>query len=95
MKVPRKTRKQKVDEVSQELINEMFRIAGHNVTFDDVKGRTDDWYTQWTITQQQNEEWKKFGVDLIRTKLKLPKKIAELEMAHFSLAYGLKFSEWY
>jgi hypothetical protein len=22
-------------------------------------------------------------------------KIAELEMAHFSLAYGLKFSEWY
>jgi ABC-type multidrug transport system ATPase subunit len=36
----------------------MFEIAGHSTTFEDIKGRTDNWYQQWTMTEEQNKEWR-------------------------------------
>ncbi len=39
----------------------MFEIAGHQVTYDDVKDRKDDWFQQWTMTVEQNEEWQEWG----------------------------------
>jgi hypothetical protein len=72
----------------------MFIIAGHEVTFDDVKDRKDDWYMQWTMTVQQNEEWKQWGVDYLRKNLKVNKALAEKEMMWVSLQWGLKFSNW-
>ncbi len=43
-------------------INKMFEIAGHDVTYNDIKGRQDNWYAQWTMTMDQSEEWRKWGV---------------------------------
>ena len=40
-----------------DIINKMFEIAGHEVTFDDVKGRKDEWYKEWTMTIEQSDEW--------------------------------------
>jgi hypothetical protein len=74
-----------------DLINEMFKIAGHDVKYDDIKSREDDWYAQWTMTEEQYCEWKKFGVNYLRKSLKLSKESAEKEMAWFGLMYGLKF----
>ncbi len=64
---------------SQDLVNKMFEIAGHSVTYDDIKGRQDNWYQQWEMTLAENEEWKRWGVDHLRKSLKIPKYKAEKE----------------
>jgi len=74
-----------------DLINQMFIIAGHEVTYDDIKDRKDDWYTQWTMSPEQSDEWVNWGVAYLRKNLKMNKKLAETEMAWVSLMWGLKF----
>lgn len=78
----------------EDAINKMFEIAGHDVTFDDVKDRTDDWYTQWTMTEAQNNEWKEWGVAEIRKRFRYNKQWAEKEMSMITLMWGLKFSDF-
>ena len=72
----------------------MFEIAGHEVTYDDVVGRKDAWYTDWTMTEAQNDEWKQWGIKYLKTRLKMNKYFAEREMAMVSLMWGLKFSDF-
>ena len=74
-----------------DLINQMFIIAGHEVTYDDIKDRKDDWYTQWTMSPEQSDEWVNWGVAYLKKNLKMNKKVAETEMAWVSLMWGLKF----
>ena len=83
----------KEEKVLVGLINEMFRIAGHDVKFEDIKDREDAWYTDWTMTVKQYEQWKKWGVEYIRKTLKKRKLAAEKTMSWFALNYGLKFSD--
>ncbi len=90
----RLTREQKREKAVVDLINQMFIIAGHEVTFDDVKGRKDDWYTQWTMTTAQAEEWKQWGVTYLRKELKMTKKLAEKEMMWVNVQWGLKYSDF-
>lgn len=87
-------RADKKQQVAQTLINEMFKIAGHNVTFEDIKDRQDNWYQQWTMTTEQNDQWKEWGVGYIRKEMKMTKKLAEKEMVWFSLKYGLKLDSY-
>ena len=88
----RLTSTEKRDLFLQNLINKMFEIAGHQVTYDDIKDRKDDWYSQWTMTTEQNDEWKKWGIAEIKKQFKYNTKIAEREMGMISLMWGLKFS---
>ena len=74
-----------------DLINEMFKISGHDVTYYEIKDRQDDWYAQWTMTEEQYCEWKTFGIKYLIKTLKLSEESAEKEMAWFGLMYGLKF----
>lgn len=78
-----------------DLINEMFKIAGHQVTYEDIKDRKDDWYAQWTMTHAQYDEWKDWGVSYLRKKYKRNKLLAEREMSLIGLMWGLKFSDSY
>ena len=90
----RLTREQKREQALIDLINQMFIIAGHDVTYDDVKGRQDNWFQQWTMTVEQSEEWKAWGVKYLREKLKMNKALAEREMLWINLQWGLKYSNW-
>jgi hypothetical protein len=91
----RLTKQEKWNKASEDLINKMFEIAGHNVTYDDIKGRTDAWYTDWTMTVAQAEQWKEWGMEYLRKNMKLNKKLADIEMRMFNVMYGLKYSDWY
>ena len=86
--------KQKQEQFVVELINKMFEIAGHQVTYYDVKDREDAWYSEWTMTVEQNEEWKKWGIAKIKKQFKFNKILAEREMGMISLMWGLKFSDF-
>ena len=77
-------------EIVTTVINKMFEIAGHAVTYDDIVNRKDAWYSEWTMTKEQNDEWRKWGVSYFRKKARWPKHMAEREMAMFDLMYGLK-----
>ena len=90
----RLNRQEKEQQMVVDMINEMFKIAGHDVTFDDVKDRKDNWFQQWTMTVAQNEEWQKWGKKYLQKELRTPAKLAEREMQWFSLQYGLKFSDF-
>ena len=59
-------RKNKDEIIVETMINKMFEIAGHNVTFEDIKGRTDNWYQQWTMTEEQNQEWREWGIKYLK-----------------------------
>ena len=86
----RLSREEKREQAVIDLINQMFTIAGHEVTYDDIRGRKDDWFTEWTMTTIQSEEWKKWGVAYLRKNLKVNKALAEKEMMWVDLQWGLK-----
>lgn len=89
----RLTKEQKSERALIDIINQMFVIAGHNVTYDDIKGRKDNWFSEWTMTEAQNKEWKDWGVAYIRKVFKTNKILAEKEMLWFNLQWGLKCVE--
>ena len=90
----RLTREEKKEIFLKDLINKMFEIAGHKVTFDDIKDRKDDWYTQWTMTTAQNEEWNEWGITELRKRFRFNKERARKEMGMITLMWGLKFSDF-
>jgi hypothetical protein len=76
------------------IINKMFEIAGHEVTYNDIKDRKDAWYTDWTMTMEQDEEWKKWMRDYFIKECKMLKGLVEREAAMVSLMWGLKISDY-
>lgn len=79
--------------ILKELIDKMFEIAGHPLKFEDVEGRTDNWFQQYTMTEAQNEEWKEWGAKFIQKKKRYNKQYAQREMAWLDLYCGLKISD--
>lgn len=76
-----------------DLINQMFVIAGHDVTYDDILGK-ENWFTEYTMTVEQGEEFKKWGKKYLMKEIRLPAKQAETKMQWIILQWGLKYSNW-
>jgi hypothetical protein len=89
----RLSREEKWRQAVVDLINKMFEIAGHQVTYEDIKDK-DDWYTEWTMTMQQNAEWKKWGKQYLMKNLRMYAKMAERQMDMIALKWGLKLSDF-
>jgi hypothetical protein len=89
-RVEQKTNKER--QLLKELIDKMFEIAGHNLKFEDVEGRKDNWFQQYTMTEIQNEEWKEWGTKLLAKKRRYGKKLADREMRMLDLYCGLKIN---
>lgn len=77
------------DKIIKEIIDQMFIIAGHDLRYDDVVGRKDNWFQQYTMTEDQNKEWKDWAIAFLKKK-RYYKKIAEREVAMIDLYCGLK-----
>ena len=90
----RVSREERWQEAREAIINRMFEIAGHAVRYEDIKGRTDNWFQQWTMTVDQAEQWKRWGAEYLRKQLRLNKAAAEREMLWANLQWGLKYSDW-
>jgi hypothetical protein len=73
-------------EVFLELVNK--QLEPHGKCFEDVK--TDpEWYMHYKTTHEQEDSFIKWGIELLRDKLKMSKKMAENEMSWFILQWGL------
>jgi hypothetical protein len=75
-----------------DILNKMFEIAGHKVTFDDIKDRKDAWYNDWTMTEEQYDKWKEWGMKQFKKRFKLTDLYAERQMALIGSNWGLKFA---
>jgi hypothetical protein len=89
----RLSREEKKDKAVVDLINQMFIIAGHNVTYDDILG-VEDWFRKYTMTVEQAEEFKKWGKKYLMKELRIYAKSAKREMEWFMLQWGLTYSNW-
>jgi hypothetical protein len=85
----RLTRDEKREQAVVDLINEMFRIAGHPVTFEDIQNQ-ENWFNQYEMTEEQRDEWKRWGKKYLMKKLGLYAARAEKEMEWVGLMWGLK-----
>ena len=89
----RLSREQKREQAVVDLINQMFIIAGHDVTYDDILGK-EKWFQEYSMTVEQGEEFKKWGKKYLMKNLRTYAKAAEREMQWFSLQWGLTYSNW-
>lgn len=85
----RLTRDEKREQAVVDLINEMFRIAGHPVTFEDIQNQ-ENWFNQYEMTEEQRDEWKRWGKKYLMKKLGMYAARAEKEMSWIGLMWGLK-----
>ena len=90
----RLSKQEKKEKSVIDLVNMMFEIAGHTVTFEDIKDRKDNWFQEWTMTTEQNDQWKLWGKKYLIKNLRMNAKMAEREMMWASLQWGLKFSDY-
>jgi hypothetical protein len=88
-----KQREDKDRLILKELIDKMFELAGHDLKFEDVEGRKDNWFQQHTMTEAQNEEWREWGIKLIMKKRRYNRYLADREMRMLDLYCGLKISD--
>lgn len=85
-------KKNKDEIIVETIINKMFQIAGHQLTFENIKDRKDNWYQQWTMTEEQNKEWKEWGTKYIMKQKNLIKYHANRRMNMLDFNYGLKIN---
>ena len=85
----RLTRDEKRAQAVVDLINEMFQIAGLTVTFEDVQNQ-EGWFNRYEMTEEQREEWKRWGKKYLMKKLGMYASRAEKEMSWIGLMWGLK-----
>jgi len=89
----RLTREEKKEKAVKDLINKMFEIAGHSVTYDDILD-VENWFQKYTMTVSQGDEFKKWGKKYLMKELRMYAKAAEREMMWFNLQWGLTYSDW-
>lgn len=76
-------------EVFVELVN--LQLVPHGKTYDDVVGDP-EWYMRYKTTRDDEVNFQKAGIEILRKKLKMTKKLAEQEMSWFILQWGLTTS---
>jgi len=85
-----KTKKKTIQDVAKDLINGMFQIAGHDVTFDDVVKEPEGYYNRYTWTPEQENQWISWATEYVKKHLKHRSTYVDREIAMFNLSYGLR-----
>ena len=78
------------DDMVKDIINTMFIIAGHNVSYEDIKDRKDQWYYDWTMTPEQEAKWMEWMVGYLRKNRSLTVRYAQISASMYNLMWGLK-----
>lgn len=73
----------------KDIINKMFEIAGHDVTYDDVINRKDEWFLQYTMTTDQQSEWIEWSENYLRKKTNMSKYAINITMQWLILDVSL------
>jgi hypothetical protein len=80
------------EDIIRNAVNKMFEIAGYSTCYEDIVDRKDQWYLEWTMTEEQDKAWKQWMVNYFRKECKYSSKMAEDEANMYSLMWGLKYT---
>jgi hypothetical protein len=58
-----------------------------------VLPRKDNWFLEYTITEEKEREWIEWSIDYLRKNLKMSKESARREMMWMTLSFGLKIQK--
>lgn len=72
--------------VLNEILTEMFRRVG--LVFNIEYCRKEGWYLTKSWTQAEQDDFKRWGEKVLRSKLKITRYAAETEMGWFLLSHG-------
>jgi len=78
------------DDMVKDIINTMFIIAGHDVSYEDIKDRKDQWYYDWAMTPEQEAKWMEWMVGYFRKHRSLTVRHAKTSASMYNLMWGLK-----
>lgn len=78
------------EDMVKDIINTMFIIAGHDVSYEDIKDRKDKWYEEWTMTPEQEDKWMEWMVGYFRKHRKLTVRYAQTSASMYNLMWGLR-----
>jgi beta-xylosidase len=76
--------------IAEHLIEYQLNIVGK--TIEDAK-KDDMWFFNWTMTQEQADEFKAYAIPLIKKVFKCNKSRAENTFSWFSLEFGLRVKD--
>ena len=79
----------KNERIREDIINKMFEISGHSVTYNDIKDRIDEWYMEWGMTEDERKEWIDWSINYLQKNHKMSKARAKLSILYFDLRVGL------
>ena len=79
--------------VNSHLINKMFEYAHIPQTYDDIKDRKDEWYREFTMTQEESDAFKDYAIRYLKRELKTGYYKADTEYQWFDLMWGLRISD--
>jgi len=77
-------------EFFEDAINKMMEIAGYSERIEDLREEEDGWYNKYTMTEEQEEEFKEwFTKEIVKRNISNKRK-AEDNYLWFFMCYGLK-----
>lgn len=78
----------------KKIINEQFRIANIDLTFDDISdNKIPNWFSKYSYSEEKNKEWLKFVQNSLIKDLRYYKKRAIIECSYLNLSFGLKIDK--
>jgi len=81
------------EKIVRHLIDKMFEYAQLPQRYDDIKDRKDEWYREYTMTQEQSDSFKDYAIRYLKRELKSSYYKADTEYQWFDLMWGLKISD--
>lgn len=77
--------------IVKNILRKMFEISCQPVSFDEaIEKYPESWYREYTMTEDQCNEWKKWAVDYLRKKKHFSKIKSQKEIMWIDFSYGLK-----
>ena len=77
-------------ETLNDLVNGMFIAAGYNLSIDDVRDSSDNWFDKYTWTKDQQQDFTSWAIDYMKRKLNYSTREAARQVSWFILGYGLR-----
>lgn len=81
--------KNKIDKFLEKALDKMFQVVGL-ASWDREFTKKQDWYMEYSWTEEQIDEYKKWFIQTARKDLKLNKQLALKEWSWFFLMWGWK-----
>lgn len=73
------------------ILNKMFDISKQVISFEEaINIHPENWYTEYTMTKEQRNEWMNWAVNFLNKKKRWSKNKCKIEMMWVDFAYGLK-----